>query len=148
MHKGRLYELALEYRTYSAEYPYPAWAPRSWTLGTANWAGTAAALVPSAPLVLAATGVDGSLRACYECPLFDLGSGVHAILTFKIELVSRTHVEGWIGGDWGINGNLPHSANYNIPQPFNPISKAFVSSGTAAEAYLRPTLLIGPQTPY
>lgn len=148
MHKGPLYELWQEYRTFCGEYPYPQWAPASWTIHTASWAGTASGLVPATPLHLIATGINASLECCYECPLFDSGGGVYATLQLFAFLAHPTAVNGWVGGDWGVHGNLPRVANYHLDTPFNPLSKGFGSSGTAPEAYLRPVTLGWDPTPY
>lgn len=141
MHKGQSYELWQEYRTYCAEYPYPLWAPARWKITTATWAGTAAALAPGPPLYFAPTGVDSSLRACYECPLYNSGGGVFATLQFFAYLATPTHCKMRIGGDWGVNGSLPDDFHHNFDFPWDPFSSFILSSGTAAEAYLRPTQL-------
>jgi len=148
MHKGRLYELCQEFRIFNGEAPYPHWFPQTWLISTASWAGSAASLVPAAPLDLVAVGVDSSLRAVYECPLFDSGGGVYATLKFYAYLTSPTTVEGRVGGDWGVNGELPDIFNYHTNQPSQPLSKFFTSGSTPAEAYLRPTHLIWAAKPY
>jgi hypothetical protein len=148
MHKGRLYELWPEYRTFCGEYPYPAWAPARWKISTATWSGSAAALAPGAPLYLTPTGVNASLEACYECPLFNSGGGVRATLLFFAYLSSPTHCRMRVGGDWGVNGSLPNDGHYNFDFPWDPFAASFLSSGTPAEAYLRPTTLIWDADPY
>lgn len=142
MHKGRAYALANQYRVYCGEYPYPLWAPAAWTISIATWAGTAAGSVPAAPLRLAATQVDASLRAVYECPLFPIGGGTFATLRLTVEITGLDHAEGRIEGDWGSHGSLPNVTDYHIPQPFSPYSSFFGHNSTPGEAYLRPTRLV------
>lgn len=148
MHKGPVYELWQEYRTFCGEYPYPLWSPAAWKITTATWAGTAAALAPGTPLYLTPTGIDGSLRACYECVLWDNGGGDHAILTFKVSLINPISVTGLIGGDWGIHGSISVDGQYVIPQPWSPLSSFFNVQHNAGDAYLRPTRLTWQANPY
>lgn len=148
MHKGRSYELRQEYRTFCGEYPYPLWAPARWKITTATWAGTAAALAPGPPLYFTATGVNGSLEACYECELFNFGAGVRATLQFFAYLDSSTHCKMRLGGDWGVNGSLPDDFHHNFDFPWDPFSSFILSSGTAAEAYLRPVHFEWEADPY
>lgn len=142
MHKGPVYELWQEYRGWCGEYPYPLWAPAAWEITTATWAGTAAALAPGATLYFTPTGVNAGLECCYECPLFDFGGGVSATLQFFAYLSSPTHCKFRLGGNWGINGNLPNAPQYITDFPWDPHAKVYGSAGTPAEAYLRPVTMI------
>ncbi len=148
MHKGPVYELWQEYRTFCGEYPYPLWAPAAWEISHATWAGTAAGLVPGTPLYLLPTGINAALEAVYECDLFDFGGGVRATLQYIVKVSTATHAVGRTGGDWGVNGTLPVSPVYEDDFPWDPHAKAYGTTGTPAEAYLRPTVLEWDARPY
>lgn len=148
MHKGPLYELEPRFRSWCQEYPYPNWAPASWTISVATWTGTAAASPPSTPLYLVASGVTAGNECLYECPLFDTGGGVFATLQLSCYLDTPTSVLRRIGGDWGPHGQLPNAARYRFPNPWSPFS-AFITNGTTApELYLAPSRLVFDPTPY
>jgi len=148
MHKGRAYELAQECRIYCVEYPYPLWAPKSWTCTVHTFSGTAAALTPTGNLIVPFKEINASLEAVYECTLFDMGSGVYAKLQAFYWMESPTSCAGRIGGDWGVNGNLPDHPRYHYTQPWNGINKGFSPGISAPELYLAPTALLWEPTEY
>lgn len=142
MHKGPLYELYQAYRPFCGEYSYPQWAPAQWKITTAIWSGSQAASVPATPLYLTAVGITPSLRARYECPLFDTGGGVWATLIWEAYLASNIICLGLLGGDWGPHGSLPVAPTYGTLSPWDALSRGFGNTGTSAEAYLHPDALI------
>jgi len=148
MHKGRVYELWPPYRFLGPNHTYPYWPPASITVTTATWAGTEAASVPTAPLLLQPTGLTPTLRARYECPLFDHGGGHTATLCVDFYVFDLWKTGMRIAGDWGVDGSLPDVPQYNRQPGFASFDSLFNSTGTPAEAYLRPTRLVWEATPY
>jgi len=148
MHVGKNYELHPAYRPWSANFTYPDWAPASFTISIADWAGAAAALVPATPLVLTPSGPTPALDARYECPLFDLGGGVQATLLIDFYVVSHTDLGMRVGGDWGVNGDLPDVPNYHFSGQWINFSSYIIGTSTAPELYLQPTRLVWAATPW
>jgi len=148
MHVGKNYELYPAFRPWSARSTYPDWAPKSFTISTATWAGTASGSVPATPLVLDAVGPIAGPRARYACPLFDFGGGVEATLQVDFYLVDHLQLKMRIGGDWGVNGVLPDAATYNFFAQWTSFSSFIGSTSTPPELYLQPTRLVWAATPW
>jgi len=148
MHKGRNYALWPQYRPFSAGSNYPDWAPASIDVTDVTWQGSAATSAPDAPFTLFPSGVTPAIRARYECTLFDHGAGEYAVLFLDFYIVLKRFLKMRVGGDWGVNGELPDVAGYNFNGQWTSFSSFFNGTSTPPEDYLMPLHLVWEATPY